>query len=337
MAKPPDLPQQTHPDLTPSQPEIFFVPLMEPFAPLTEAKPSEEEQETKTGESAKSKCPFTCPLCGILSGPLCSWLWKPTHEETGPLEPQQVYGSYDLSDLIPEAVGNNVRVGPSKHKQAQGLIQYIESNVRSHGGNCNIEYNPEMNSFVIRADEETQQQVSKLLERIRLAMPDERGTEEASSEPMVVKPLEPALVAMGHDLTDLLSGRDADEVVRELVRVIETTIAPRSWTNRGGAGQLYYNPELKTLFIVQTEDVQEAIRELVNLKRSERPVRKSRGWEFADSGYTVDCLLEKAHGYLLAGRVEQAQSLVREAGPGSRSRPRPSARLQDAVAPSGSR
>ncbi len=248
MAKPPDLPQPAHPDLMPGEPpDIFFVPLLEPFAPLTITKVGEEEQETRKEPSAQCGCPFTCPLCGLLSGPFCSWLWKQVHDDPKPIE-----------------------VRP--------------------------------------------------------------GAEEASSERGNMT-LEPTLVAMGHDLTDLMEGRDADELVRELVRLIETTIAPKSWANRGGSGRLDYNPELKTFFILQTEDVQEAIRELINLKRSENAVEKKtdeepqehsfpgtllgmdilRPTSKAEHNLYISDLLENAHRNLLAGRVAQAQTQVREA------------------------
>jgi hypothetical protein len=348
MAKPPDLPQQTHPDLTPGEPEIFFIPLMEPFAPLTTPKVGEEEQETKPAKAAESGWPFACHLCGLLSGPYSPWLWMKTLDERKPIEDQQVFGNYDVLDLVQETTGNNVRRGPSQEKRGATLVREIEKHIRpgsweSQGGVAGIEYNAETHSLAIRADEETQQQVSDLLSEMRFKQEQiirtkhenmaQPGAEEASSENASAQLFAQAMVAMGHDITDLLEGQDADEVVRNLVRVIETTIAPKTWVNRGGSGQLHYNPELKTFFIVQTEDVQEAIREIINLKRSEKTVDKPTPPEpvfdffMGDVGllgrsgastkewhdWHISDLLEKAHRNLLAGRVHDAQLQVREA------------------------
>jgi hypothetical protein len=108
------------------------------------------------------------------------------------------------------------------------------------------------------------------------------------------------------------------------VRLIETTIAPKGWVNRGGSGQLHYNPELKTFFIVQTEEVQEAIHELINLKRTEKVLKKGDNEAGEEehrllSSFRFDpqdeiCIqLEKAHRDLLAGRIEDARARVRSA------------------------
>ncbi len=343
LAKPPDLPLPVHPELTPeerplpeggteeavkpAEPEIFFVPLLEPVPPLTTAKAGEEEQEKKTGGTAKAGCPCSCPLCG----PICSWVWNLMHKEEASkkVEPQQVFGSFDVSDLVDETAGNNAPVGPSEQKLARTLMRHIENCIcpgswESQGGKGGIEYNPATNSLLIRHDEEAQEQVSCLLDGMRqlrevrawflsrpaLAQFRQRGAEEASSERESTKPAEQPLVALGFDITDLLEGRDADEVVRELVRMIETTIAPRSWANQGGAGRLDYNAELKSFFILQTPKVQEAIRELLYRKRGARAAESEMS---LNPGNPIRGLLEEAHRFLLAGRQNEARLLVQEA------------------------
>ena len=339
LSKPPDLPLPVHDDLTPgeeqpieqvAQLDICYLPLVEPIAPLP-AKAGEEEQESTPRKSAK--CPRLFDLSAleaIVSGPFCPWSFD-FEEGPAPVR-QQVFGCYDVSDLMGETVGNNVRTGPSETKLARELMRHIEDTVRpgtwkSQGGKASMEYNPDTNSLTVRHDEEAQQDVEEVLAKLRQVQSFGRGmqawllggiklagAEEASSERPAGE-LSPDLVTMGHDLSDIMQGGDADEVVRELTRLIETTIAPESWHARGGWGRLDYNPALKTFFIVQTPEVQEAIRELLNLKRYERS-RDNGGfpWDRDNPGILrTGALLEKAHGELLQGRVLAAQKLVQEA------------------------
>src|SRR5207248_9117759 len=69
---------------------------------------------------------------------------------------------------------------------------------------------------------------------------------------------------------------DAESRVAELTRLIENGIAPNSWHSRGGPGRLEYGPELKAFFIMQTPEVQEAITEMLQVKRREMKLHRKR-------------------------------------------------------------
>ena len=53
----------------------------------------------------------------------------------------------------------------------------------------------------------------------------------------------------------------------QLIKLITTTVEPRSWSELGGAGTIYYHPLTKSLVINQTPDVQDQILDVLNSLR----------------------------------------------------------------------
>jgi hypothetical protein len=99
------------------------------------------------------------------------------------------------------------------------------------------------------------------------------------------------IVAAGYDVSDLLIhyevdwNRHTDELQlgthegdpHELVDLIVDGVAPETWEAHGGLGRISYNQELKTLFIHQTPEVQEQVREFLDAKRRELELHKKNG------------------------------------------------------------
>ncbi len=54
---------------------------------------------------------------------------------------------------------------------------------------------------------------------------------------------------------------------RELIRLITSTVAPASWTEKGGAGTINYFPLTMSLFVNQTQDIHEQIQDLLGALR----------------------------------------------------------------------
>src|SRR5262249_842814 len=62
--------------------------------------------------------------------------------------------------------------------------------------------------------------------------------------------------------------READESVQNLlIKLITSTVAPQSWSDRGGSGTVDYFPLGMALVINQTPDVHEQIAELLSALR----------------------------------------------------------------------
>src|SRR5262249_34719867 len=85
---------------------------------------------------------------------------------------QYVFGSYDLSDLLGEALGNNTRDKTGEQEMVQELTQYITSHIHpgtweSQGGTAGIDYASGTTSLVVRHAEATQEEVATLLESRR--------------------------------------------------------------------------------------------------------------------------------------------------------------------------
>jgi tetratricopeptide (TPR) repeat protein len=96
------------------------------------------------------------------------------------------------------------------------------------------------------------------------------------------------IVSAGYEVSELLLDpqvvwdRPSDRLkvvvketgARELIRLIKEGIAPETWDSAGGLGNIIYNEELKTLFVQQSPEVQEEIRDFLEVRQQEIDLRK---------------------------------------------------------------
>jgi type II secretory pathway component GspD/PulD (secretin) len=84
--------------------------------------------------------------------------------------------------------------------------------------------------------------------------------------PTLVAPAQQKLVVVPYQVADLVipPGNKGDKTEEtRLIKLIQDTIAPRSWATMGGPGSIDYFPMTMTLVINQTPDVQEQIADLL--------------------------------------------------------------------------
>lgn len=93
---------------------------------------------------------------------------------------------------------------------------------------------------------------------------------------MVTTKASPRLVQQVYPVADLVmtpeeegegEGCKSAESRDSLIRLFTNTIAPQSWADVSGPGTIEYLPEANALMIVQTPDVQEQVRELLDALR----------------------------------------------------------------------
>jgi hypothetical protein len=228
-----------------------------------------------------------------------------------PAEPTQVFGAYDISDLVKASADSKKPSTKDEAKLAEELIFFMQQHLKpdswkGQGGTGVAEYRAETNSLVIQHDPATQEQVASFLENVRymrkfggapaawlrLLNEKNRGGEEPSSEPAEPK-AEPPMALMGLDIRELLTSYevewdrstdalkvmakyDPEGMSSELIRLIENGVSPNSWISHGGSGRIDFNPELTTLFVTNTSTVLEDVAALIQSRRHELQLRKER-------------------------------------------------------------
>ncbi len=93
-----------------------------------------------------------------------------------------------------------------------------------------------------------------------------------------VAPTQQKLMVVPYQVADLVippgnKGDKTDET--RLIKLIQDTIAPRSWASMGGQGTIDYFPMTMTLVINQTPDVQEQVGDLLSRLRREQDTEVS--------------------------------------------------------------